>query len=343
MGDIADIYDGTHQTPNYQEQGIKFLSVENIKTLDSDKYISKEDFKNDFKIHPEYGDVLMTRIGSVGVMNFIKTNELLAYYVSLALIKPYYSNGLFLKFLVESLSVQKEIWSKTLHIAFPKKINKNEIGKISISLPILGEQKEIATLLESIDNMITLHQRRFSMLNQKKQAILSKMFPKLNENIPSLRFNSFHQEWKLTSLGDLGEVLTGNTPSTKIESNWEKDNKGYIWITPSDIYKYKTSDSMRYLSEEGWKKARTVPEGSVLVTSIASIGKNTINKVPAAFNQQINAIIPKENSAYFILTCMEKNKVQFNSIAGKTATSIINKTDFKKFKVKVPSLLNRCL
>src|SRR5699024_2648492 len=133
LNDIADIYDGTHQTPNYQNQGIKFLSVENIKTLDSKKYISEEDFIKDFKTYPEYVDVLMTRIGSVGITNIINTNEFFAYYVSLALIKPYHSNSLFLKFLIASLSVQKEIWSKTLHIAFPKKINKNEIGKLNVS------------------------------------------------------------------------------------------------------------------------------------------------------------------------------------------------------------------
>ncbi|CAD2079298.1 restriction endonuclease subunit S [Jeotgalicoccus coquinae] len=213
----------------------------------------------------------------------------------------------------------------------------NSFFEKNIIIPIHEkEQLEIAKFLKRLEKIIALHQRSFNMLNQKKQVLLRKMFPSLREDIPSIRFNSFEQDWKLSNLGDLGEVLTGNTPSTKMESYWEKGKNGYIWITPSDVFKYKTSESMRYLSEEGWKKARKVPKNSVLITSIASIGKNTINQMPAAFNQQINAIIPKENSAYFILTCMEKNKVQFSSIAGKTATPIINKTDFKKFKVKVP-------
>ena len=53
-------------------------------------------------------------------------------------------------------------------------------------------------------------------------------------------------------------------------------------------------DSDRHLSEQGWSKARKIPENSVLITSIASIGKNTINAVPVAFNQQINAIVPEK-------------------------------------------------
>ena len=55
LGDLAEVYDGTHQTPKYTDSGIMFLSVENIKTLQSEKYISEEAFKNEFKVFPEKG------------------------------------------------------------------------------------------------------------------------------------------------------------------------------------------------------------------------------------------------------------------------------------------------
>jgi len=66
LGEIARIFDGTHQTPNYQSSGIMFLSVENIQTLKSNKFISLEDFQKDFKVSPRTGDILMTRIGNIG-------------------------------------------------------------------------------------------------------------------------------------------------------------------------------------------------------------------------------------------------------------------------------------
>lgn len=54
LGDVSDIYDGTHQTPKYVKEGIKFLSVENIKNLDaSDKYITEKAYEEDFKIKPQ--------------------------------------------------------------------------------------------------------------------------------------------------------------------------------------------------------------------------------------------------------------------------------------------------
>ena len=65
-----------------------FLSVEDITTLVSNKYISLEDFRRLYKVYPQKDDILMTRIGDVGTPNVVKSTDLLAYYVSLALIKP---------------------------------------------------------------------------------------------------------------------------------------------------------------------------------------------------------------------------------------------------------------
>jgi len=153
--------------------------------------------------------------------------------------------------------------------------------------------------------------------------------------VPELRFAGFSDNWKVSKLGDLGDVFTGNTPPTSDPLNWSSNLNGHVWITPTDITGLVTDDSSRRLSDMGWSKARVVPENSVLITSIASIGKNTINKVPAAFNQQINAIVPNGNNAYFILSRMLRDSSRFASIAGQTATAIINKATFEKFEVMV--------
>lgn len=110
LSKIANVYDGTHQTPNYQKSGIMFLSVENIKTLKSNKYISKEDFEITYKVYPQKDDILMTRIGDIGTVNIVQTNDPIAYYVSLALIKPFNINPYFLKFSISSDSVQRDLW-----------------------------------------------------------------------------------------------------------------------------------------------------------------------------------------------------------------------------------------
>jgi len=176
LGEIVDVFDGTHQTPKYTDKGIMFLSVEDIKTLKSEKYISEEDFKKEFKYFPEIGDVLMTRIGDVGTTNVICSTQPIAYYVSLALLKNKNSDPYFLSTVISSGSVQSDIWKRTLHIAFPKKINKSEIEKVIIPLPSYVEQTQIGNFFKQLDDTIALHQKELAKYQQIKTACLEKMF-----------------------------------------------------------------------------------------------------------------------------------------------------------------------
>ena len=154
LNDVAEVYDGTHQTPNYVSQGIRFVSVEDVtNTATTVKYISKEAFEK-YKHKPQKGDLLMTRIGSIGKCAVVSNNEPLAYYVSLALIKPNHDLVLseYLKCYIESSEGQRELYQRSLLRAFPMKINLGEIGKIKIILPSLGNQQkfvEIATQAEA--------------------------------------------------------------------------------------------------------------------------------------------------------------------------------------------------
>jgi type I restriction enzyme S subunit len=207
LGELTDVYDGTHQTPHYTDNGIMFLSVENIKTLKSEKYISEEAFKKEFKISPQKGDVLMTRIGDIGTANVVESNEPKAYYVSLALLKFKKLNPYFLKESISSDSVAKSIFHKTLHIAFPKKINKNEIAKVVIPYPKIGEeQSRIGNWFQHLDQLITLHQKKYNKLTNIKKAMLEKMFPKNGADVPEIRFEGFEGKWEEKKLGDVADV-----------------------------------------------------------------------------------------------------------------------------------------
>ena len=125
LSEIVDIYDGTHQTPIYTDSGVKFVSVENISNLETKKYISQEAYNKEYaKKQAQKGDVLMTRIGDIGTSRVIETEEPSAYYVTLALLKPKKIECNFLSWLISSPEVQRNIWKRTLHIAFPKKIKR---------------------------------------------------------------------------------------------------------------------------------------------------------------------------------------------------------------------------
>lgn len=205
LNEVSDIYDGTHQTPKYQDDGVMFLSVENIKTLTSNKFISREAFEDEFKIRPQRGDVLMTRIGDIGTANVVETDEDLAYYVNLALFKSEELNPYFLQASIHAPFVQDQIWKRTLHIAFPKKINKNEIGQVPINVPTLAEQTKVGSFFKQLDDTIALHQRKLAKLKELKQGYLQKMFPQNGSKFPQLRFAGFADAWEERRLKDVVE------------------------------------------------------------------------------------------------------------------------------------------
>lgn len=217
LSDVVNVYDGTHQTPKYTNEGIKFLSVENIKTLNSDKYISKEDFIKEFKIHPEYGDILMTRIGDIGTPNIVNLKEPLAYYVSLALLKPININSYFLNSLILSPTVQNELWRKTLHIAFPKKINKNEIAKVLINYPTFNEQEKIGYFFSKLDRQIELEEEKLELLEQQKRGYMQKIFSQ------ELRFKdengNAYPKWKEIKLKEILEVSKRKNTDNNYDHN----------------------------------------------------------------------------------------------------------------------------
>lgn len=156
LSDVAKIYDGVHTTPRYTNTGVKFVSVANINNLfGSNKYISIDDYKK-YKIHPQKGDVFMTRIGSIGNCAVVDKNEDLAYYVSLALIRPNKNKILskYLKYVIESSVGKRELAKRILINAVPIKINLGEIGKIIIPVPSLDEQKRIVEILDKFDSLI---------------------------------------------------------------------------------------------------------------------------------------------------------------------------------------------
>ena len=141
---------------------------------------------------------------------------------------------------------------------------------------------------------------------------------------------------KKVKLGDLGKIITGNTPSKKTLEFY--DSNDIPFIKPDD---FKTIDEIssskgnkNYVSENARNSARIVPQSSVLVTCIGIIGKVMISESELSFNQQINAIVPNElilskYLAYLLLY----NKPKLDFISNAPVVPIINKTQFSEFEV----------
>lgn len=155
-------------------------------------------------------------------------------------------------------------------------------------------------------------------------------------NVPEIRFAGFTDPWEQRKLSDIGEVITGSTPSTQHPEYYSED--GIPWVTPTDIVDNIIHDTPRKLSPLGEKVGRVVPANTILVTCIASIGKNTMLANIGSFNQQINGLVPnkKKYDSYFLLTesFHWSSKMKREAAAG--TMQIVNKNEFSAIDTYVP-------
>ena len=152
---------------------------------------------------------------------------------------------------------------------------------------------------------------------------------------PKIRFKGYQEDWEQRKLSELGQIMTGSTPSTSKSEYYSED--GIPWVTPTDIEATTILDTPRKLSEEGAKVGRVVPANTILCTCIASIGKNTLLMVKGSFNQQINSLTPyEENDAYFLLTESELWSNKMKRMAASGTMQIVNKTEFSELQTMVP-------
>ena len=265
-----------------------FLSVENIATLTSQKFISREAFARDYPVYPKRGDVLMTRIGDIGTSNVVETDDKLAFYVSLALLKPFNVDSYYLDKSLQSPSAKMELYRRTLHIAFPKKINKNQIAEVMLPIPrSRQEQEQIGALFRNLDTLITLHQRK------RRKRLFTHLLV-----------------WEQRKLGDVATIVGGGTPSTNNDAYWDGD---IDWYSPAELGEQVYADrSVRRITQAGYDScsATLLPAGkTILFTSRAGIGNTAILRRSACTNQGFQSLVVNDDTdVYFVYSMTDRIK-----------------------------------
>ena len=156
------------------------------------------------------------------------------------------------------------------------------------------------------------------------------------ENVPF----EVPSSWVWTTLGDIAEIITGNTPSKDIKEYYS----GNIpFFKPTDLEQgINTKYSKDRLTPLGFEQSRKLPANSVLVTCIgATIGKTGLTTVEGTCNQQINAIIPTSAIlAKFLFYVCVSDYMQHEIKANASATTlpILNKANFSKIAITIPPL-----
>ncbi|ENU6126187.1 restriction endonuclease subunit S, partial [Escherichia coli O65:H11] len=345
LKDLADTIMGyAFRSEDFVPTGIPLLRMGNLyqNTLDLNRnpvYLP-DSFKVDYKrflVSP--GDLVMSMTGTMGKRDYGFTVEipsntqcsLLNQRVLKIVPKNNASSGYILNLL------RSELILSVLY-SFPggtkqANLSAKQLQELPVLIPPELEQKKIAQILSTWDKAISVTEKLLTNSQQQKKALMQQLLTGkkrlLDEN--GVRFSG---EWQSLQISDIGTVVTGSTPPKNDSDNYGGD---ISWATAEDFVGKYVSNTKIKLSEQGAKKARIVPKGSILVTCIASIGKNAIADENMGTNQQINSVIVRgSNSNEFFYYQIEFNVKTLLTLAGTTAVPIINKSSFEKVSLKFP-------
>ena len=164
------------------------------------------------------------------------------------------------------------------------RIHESDFLKIEISVPSVKEQRQIGTFLDYLDNLITLHQRKYDKLTNVKKSMLEKMFPKNGSNVPEIRFKGFSDAWEQRKLGEVLTSLQNNTLSRADLSSEQGIAKnvhyGDILVKFGEVIDVKT-ESLPLIADEAViakYKSSFLQNGDVIVADTAedeTVGKCT--------------------------------------------------------------------
>lgn len=192
-----------------------------------------------------------------------------------------------------------------------KGMTKENLLSKSIFVPRnIDEQHQLGLFFSSLDNLITLHQRKLDILKKIKSALLEKMFPKDGSDIPEIRFTGFTEAWEQRELGDIAEIIGGGTPDTNNPSYWDGD---IDWYSPAELgEQIYAIGSRRRITKEGYKNssAKLLPANkTILFTSRAGIGTTAILCRSACTNQGFQSLVINDNTdLYFIYSMSSRIK-----------------------------------
>ena len=215
-----------------------------------------------------------------------------------------------------------------------KMISYGQFSSILLPKPDEEEQQKIVDCLSSIDDLISVEEKKLSLLNDYKKGWMQKLFPAEGKTVPEWRFPEFKDDnnWKCVEIETVGKVITGKTPPTSNDSLW---NGSIQFVTPTDI----VGDKYQRLVQRTVVKTsniKVLPKGTIMFTCIASVGKMAISVYPCVTNQQINSIITKKGYYNeFIYYSLFRNVNKIKSGLSNTTVPIINKTDFSKIQISV--------
>ena len=282
LGDVASSFDyGLNAAATEYDGQNKYLRITDID--DETHEFSKSDLTTplaDLAMSADYllkeGDLLFARTGaSVGKTYLYRQFDGMVYFAGF-LIRARIGEGADPEFAYQATltDAYKKYVAITSQRSGQPGVNAQEYADYQLMLPSKTEQQQIGMTLRSLDDLITLHQRKYDKLVILKKSMLEKMFPKDGESVPEIRFAGFTDPWEQRKLSEVATFGGGHTPPMADPDNYED---GYVlWVTSQDVKSNYLDRTTTQITEKGAKELTLYPAGSLVMVTRSGILRHTL-------------------------------------------------------------------
>ena len=322
MRDKPKVFSGT--TPWTR---IEDIEGRYINTSLSGRFVSDETIKSmNLKVIPK-GSLIVSASATFGVVAIVN-NDLITNQTFIGLVPNKDFDIDFLYSLFEAPTTKNKLLklsagSTIFYIA------RESFENLVLSVPSKVEQIKISKIFKSIDNSITLHQRKLEKLKLVKKALLQKLFPKNGSQFPEIRFKGFTDTWEQRKLSDITDVIMGQSPSSKNYTDNPNDN--ILVQGNADLKDGKVIPRL-------WTKeiTKTIDKDGIILTVRAPVGDVAKTDYKVVLGRGV-AGIKGNDFIYQFLQKLQYNRHWVSLSSGSTFESI-NSNDIKDLIIDIPSI-----
>ncbi|MFW6030608.1 MAG: restriction endonuclease subunit S [Halanaerobiales bacterium] len=222
--------------------------------------------------------------------------------------------------------------------------NKQDWATFAFPLPSLPEQKKIASILSSVDKAIKKTDEIIEEIKKLKKGLTQELLTKGigHDEFKETQFGKIPIDWEIQRINKVGKITGGHTPKKSNDEYWGGE---IPWLTPSQITNRiinTISDTDEHITKEGLESTsvKLLPEGTVMMSSRATIGECVINEVPMTTNQGFANIICDKDKIdnFFLMYLLQYLKEKLIALAGGSTFLEISRSNVKSFNIPVPPL-----
>ena len=327
----------------FVEEGIKVYAQENAFTGDfsmGDYYITEDKYKElkSCELYP--GDLVISMMGTIGACAIFPKNAEKGIMNS-HLLRLQFNNEVIPEYIMyllrDSVLIRKQIDRLSVG-SIMSGLSSSVVKKLVFPIPKLAEQKRIVEYLDSIDRLITLHQRKCEEMKILKKYMLQKMFPQNGQLVPQIRFSGFTEDWEQRKLPEFVTFFNGLTYTPE-----DVEETGTLVLRSSNVKNGEIVDADNVYVNDKVVTSENVQEGDIIVVvrngSRALIGKHAQIKASMP-NTVIGAFMSGMRSEHssFVNALLDTSAFE-NEIAKNMGATINQITGymFSKMEFMIPS------